>query len=152
MPETHPSPSFLVDLCAIILHFRKHQFGLSTDIEKAFLHITLTKKTGILHVLFGCQTHWTPSANFLSTDLSEYCLVQYKLTLYYCMIIIWNCCKCCKWCIVIIHHHCLVTFKCNLYVDNIVSGCETEQQGIQYFWRSKIHDVLCWIQPEGLGV
>ena len=36
-------PPFLVDLCAIILCFRKHQYGLSTDIEKAFLHITLNE-------------------------------------------------------------------------------------------------------------
>lgn len=34
-------PHFLVDLCAILLRFRTHQYGLSTDIEKAFLHITL---------------------------------------------------------------------------------------------------------------
>ena len=36
-------PPFLVDLCAVILHFRKHQYGLSTDIEKAFLHITFNE-------------------------------------------------------------------------------------------------------------
>ena len=35
------SPPFLVDLCAIILCFRRSQYGLSMDIEKAFLHITL---------------------------------------------------------------------------------------------------------------
>lgn len=37
-------PSFLADLCAIILHFRQHQCGLSTNIEKAFLHITLAEE------------------------------------------------------------------------------------------------------------
>ena len=29
------------DLCAILLRFRYHRFGISTDIEKAFLHIQL---------------------------------------------------------------------------------------------------------------
>ena len=37
-------PLFLLDLCAIIQRFRKHHYGLSTDIEKALLHITLAKR------------------------------------------------------------------------------------------------------------
>ena len=58
-------PPFLVDLCSIILRFRNHQYGLSTDIEKAFLHITLPEKDrNFTHFLW------------LSTDPNEYCLVQ----------------------------------------------------------------------------
>ena len=34
-------PPFLNDLCSIILRFRTHAFGISTDIEKAFLHVQL---------------------------------------------------------------------------------------------------------------
>ena len=34
-------PTFLNDMCGILLRFRTHRFGLSTDIEKAFLHVTL---------------------------------------------------------------------------------------------------------------
>ena len=34
-------PDFLNNLCSILLRFRTHNFGLSTDIEKAFLHIYL---------------------------------------------------------------------------------------------------------------
>ena len=37
-------PPLLADLCAIILRFRMHQYGISTDIEKAFLHITLKER------------------------------------------------------------------------------------------------------------
>ena len=37
-------PPFLNDLTAIILRFRTHRFGISTDIEKAFLHIVLQEK------------------------------------------------------------------------------------------------------------
>ena len=33
-----------MDLCAILLRFRMHQYDLSTDIEKAFLHITLKER------------------------------------------------------------------------------------------------------------
>ena len=29
------------DLCSIILHFRLHKIAISTDIEKAFLHVKL---------------------------------------------------------------------------------------------------------------
>ena len=70
------SPPFLVDPFAIILRFRRHQYGLSTDIKKAFDTSHSLKRTGISHVSFGCQTHWTPPVNLLSTDLSECCLVQ----------------------------------------------------------------------------
>ena len=34
-------PPFLNDLSAILLRFRQHPFGLSADIEKAFLHVFL---------------------------------------------------------------------------------------------------------------
>ena len=34
-------PPFINDLCAILLRFRSHPFALSTDIEKAFLHVKL---------------------------------------------------------------------------------------------------------------
>ena len=48
-PSTHPSlndclmtgPSFLTDLCAILLCFRLYTSGISTDLEKAFLHVRL---------------------------------------------------------------------------------------------------------------
>ena len=34
-------PPFLNNLCGILLRFRSHAFALSTDIEKAFLHVKL---------------------------------------------------------------------------------------------------------------
>ena len=34
-------PTFLNDMCGILLRFRIHRYGFSTDIEKAFLHVTL---------------------------------------------------------------------------------------------------------------
>ena len=36
-------PTFLNDMCSILLRFRSHRYGLSTDIEKAFLHVTLNE-------------------------------------------------------------------------------------------------------------
>jgi len=34
-------PPFLNDLCAILLHFCLHNYALSRDVEKAFLHVKL---------------------------------------------------------------------------------------------------------------
>ena len=34
-------PPFLNDLCTIIMRFRTYSYGLSTDIEKLFLHVGL---------------------------------------------------------------------------------------------------------------
>ena len=36
-----PGPTFLMDLCAILLRFRQYEFAYSSDIEKAFLHVYL---------------------------------------------------------------------------------------------------------------
>ena len=35
----HVGPPFLNDLSVILLPFKQHPFGLSADIEKAFLHV-----------------------------------------------------------------------------------------------------------------
>jgi len=34
-------PSFTTDMCSILLRFRSHVIGISTDLEKAFLHVRL---------------------------------------------------------------------------------------------------------------
>ena len=47
MSNNHPSlndclevgPPLVNDLCSILIHFCVHKFGLTTDIEKAFLHM-----------------------------------------------------------------------------------------------------------------
>ena len=51
MSNNHPSlndclevgPPLVNDLCSILIRFRVHKFGLTTDIEKAFLHVQLHK-------------------------------------------------------------------------------------------------------------
>ena len=43
-------PTFLNEMCGILLRFRTHRYGLSNDIEKAFLHITLKTIHSILVV------------------------------------------------------------------------------------------------------
>ena len=36
-------PTFLNDMCGILLRFWSHRYGLLTDIEKVFLHVTLNE-------------------------------------------------------------------------------------------------------------
>lgn len=37
-------PSLLTDICGILLRFRSHPIGISTDLEKAFHHIRLDEE------------------------------------------------------------------------------------------------------------
>lgn len=122
-------PPFLVDLCAIILRFRKHQYGLSTDIEKAFLHITLAEKDRNFTRFLWLSDPLDPSSEFVvyrfkrilfgavSSPFILYAILHYHLQQY-------NTPLSCN-------------IQANLYVDNIISGCITEQQAIQYFGEAR---------------
>ena len=66
-------PPFLIELVSIILRFRLNKYGVSTDIEKAFLHITLDAKdrdfTRFLY--YGFLIHPIPTASLTHTDFAE---------------------------------------------------------------------------------
>ena len=118
-------PPFLVDLCAIILRFRKHQYGLSTDIEKAFLHITFNENDRNFTRFLWLSDPLDPNSEFVVYRFKRilFGAVSSPFILY-----------------AILHHHLQqynTPLSCNiqdnLYVDNIISGCTTEQQTIQYF-------------------
>ena len=59
-------PHFLVDLCTILLHFRTHQFGLSTDIDKAFLNITLKESDRDFTRFLWLKNPLDPSSAFVT--------------------------------------------------------------------------------------
>ena len=125
----HPGPPFLNDLCAILLRFRQHKFAFSSDIEKAFLHVHLDETdrdfTRFLWlsdptdanspfvtfrfkvVLFGA----TSSPFMLNAALSFH-LTRNSSTI-------------------------SKDLLHNLYVDNVVSGCHTEEGAIEYFIKSR---------------
>ena len=68
-------PTFLNDMCSILLQFRSHQYGLSTDIKKAFLHVTYVpymELIEILHVSCGYLVPLTLRVTLLFT-VSEWC-------------------------------------------------------------------------------
>ena len=107
------------DLCALLVGFRSHCFGLSTNIEKAFLHVWLhpddrnytqffwlSDLTDPSSPLFVCRFKVVPfganSSPFMLNAVLHYHFTQYNTPVSNDMLR-------------------------NLYVDNIMSGCETEQ-------------------------
>ena len=113
-------PSFLVDLCGIILRFRWHMFGISTDLEKAFLHVRLDEGDRDYARFLWLSTPSDPDSKLITYRFK---MVLFSSTSSPFML---N---------ATLQHH-LNSFdtpiacdmKRNLYVDNIISGCNSEDQ------------------------
>lgn len=58
-------PHFLNDLCSMILCFHTHNYAISTDIEKAFLHITLHEDDRDCIHFFWLQNPSDPNSEFV---------------------------------------------------------------------------------------
>ena len=70
-------PPFLNDLCAILLHFCLHNYALSRDVEKAFLHVKLHEADRD----FTCFFVASPTRSFRQQFTS---LPLYFCTLWFC--------------------------------------------------------------------
>ena len=135
--KDHPSlndclmvgPPFQNEICSIILRFRFHAIALSTDIEKAFLHVNLNEAdrdyTRFLwlsipsdpesafqtyrfkSVLFG-----SASSPFILNAVLSYHLDQFKSPV-------------------------AADMKRNLYVDNIISGVSSESLATEYYTETR---------------
>ena len=115
----------LNDLCCIILRFRCHPVGICTDIEKAFLHIWL-------HEDDRDWTRFLWLTNPLDPE-SEFQTYSFKVVLFgaVCSPFMLN---------ATLHYH-LSQYRSsiaqdmltNLYVDNIVTDCESEEDAVQYY-------------------
>lgn len=121
---------FLNDLCSIILRFRCHKFAFATDIEKAFLHVKLYESdrdsTRFLWVSdinnpFGTLTTYrfkvvpfgTSSSPFMLNATLDLHLRKFPSPV-------------------------AKDMKSNLYyVDNFISGCDSEQQLMDYYTQSR---------------
>ena len=113
------------DLCAVLVHFRSHCFGISTDIEKAFLHVRLHRDDRNFTRFFWLTDPTNPLSQFrvyrfkvvpfgaTSSPFMLNAVLQYHLR----------------------QHNSVVShdMQSNLYVDNIISGCETEQAVVNYY-------------------
>ena len=118
-------PPFLQQLPAILLRFRTHKFGISADIEKAFLHVQLHHSDrDFTRFLWPCcpsdpesplQTYRFRAVLFgsASSPFMLYAALYYHLT------------------------QCSSTVSKdllqNLYVDNILSGCSTEEESVLFY-------------------
>ena len=122
-------PPFLNDLCSILLRFRIHTFAFATDIEKAFLHVKLHEvdrdSTRFLWVSdisnpFGTLTTYrfkvvpfgTSSSPFMLNATLDLHLKKFPSSV-------------------------AKDMKSNLYVDNLISSCDSEQQLMDYYVQSR---------------
>ena len=116
---------FLQDLCSIIVRFRLYRFAISTDIEKAFLHVNLHKDDRDFTRFLWLSNPKDPG--------SELVVYRFKVVLFgaTCSPFILNS--------VINYHLSQYTSPIaqdmlnSLYVDNIISGCDTEENIMEYY-------------------
>ena len=122
-------PPFLNNLCAILLRFRIHAFALSTDIEKAFLHVKL-------HPSDRNFTRFLWPANLETPDL-EMCTYRFAVVPFgsssspFMLGAVLN-----------LHLSKFDTpvaldMRENVYVDNVLSGCNTEDELLVYYTQSR---------------
>ena len=122
-------PPFINDLCAILLRFRSHPFALSTDIEKAFLHVKLHQADRDF-----TRFLWPREPDYVDGDLQIYRFASVPFGTASSPFMLHA----------TIDLH-LYKFKSpvtgdisrNIYVDNIISGCTTEDQLIEYYYQSR---------------
>ena len=122
-------PPFLNDLCSILLRFRTHTFAFTADIEKAFLHVKLHESDrdstrflwlSDLNNPFGALTTYrfkvvpfgTSSSPFMLNATLDLHLKKFPSSV-------------------------AKDMSSNLYVDNLISGCDSEQQLMDYYTQSR---------------
>ena len=113
------------DLCAILVRFRCHCYGISTDIEKAFLHVRLHPDDRDYTRFFWLTDPTDVSSQFCtyrfkvvpfgatSSPFMLNAVLQYHLQ----------------------QHNTVVSsdIRSNLYVDNVITGGATEQAVVSYY-------------------
>ena len=117
------------DLCAVLLHFRSHRFGISTGIEKAFLHIQLHPDDRDFTHFYWMKDSTDPSSQF---SVYQFKVIPFGATS---SPFILN---------AVLQHHLnqyisavSLDILTNLYVDNVISGCDTEQEVVHYYKESR---------------
>ncbi|XP_065908770.1 uncharacterized protein [Dysidea avara] len=108
----------LNDLCGILVRFRLHRYAISTDIEKAFLHVNLNEQDQDFTRFLWLLNPKDPESTFTtyrfkvvlfgSTSSPFYHLNLYRFTV-------------------------SDDMKHNLYADNIISGCQTKEEILHYY-------------------
>ena len=133
LSDNHPSlndclevgPSLVNDLCSILLRFRVHKIALSTDIEKAFLHVKLNASDQDF-----TRFLWLSDPDDAESDFDTY---RFKVVLFGSasspfMLVATLRLHLSKYNSQVAHN-----MQQNLYVDNVISGSPTKESAIQYF-------------------
>ena len=125
-----PVSPFLNNLCGVLLHFCNHAFALSTDIEKAFLHVKLHPDDRNLLNSYGHQT-----------QISQ----QISCTYHFAVVPFGSSSSPFMLAAVLDLHLSkssspfAADMKQNIYVGNILSGCSTEDKLLKYYKLSQQH-------------
>ena len=127
------SPTLLNDMCGMLLRFRLHNFGFSTDIEKALLHITLNKADRDY-----TRFLWLSNPKDPESEFNIYCFKTVLLGSVSSPFMLHAA----------LYYHLQKNSSSvatdivnNLYVGNIFTGCATELEAIDYY--SKARSILC---------
>ena len=122
-------PTFLNDMCSILLRFRTHKYGLSTDIEKAFLHVTLHETDRDFTRFLWLSDPTNPESN----------LVAYRFR-----VVLFGSVSSPFMLNAALHCHLqkypslvATDIENNLYVDNVISGCNTELDAVNFYHKSR---------------
>ena len=110
---------------SIILHFCLNKYGVSTDIEKAFLHITLHPKDSDFTRFLWLSDVSDPSRNF---DTRRFCTVLFGSVSSLFMLFATLNLHLLQYNIPVSHN-----IQSNLYVDNIVTGLNSEEEALQFY-------------------
>ena len=125
-----PGPPFLMDLCAILLRFCQYKFAFSSDIEKAFLHIYLDQSDDRDATCFL----WLSDPADASSPFITY---RFRVVLFRatCSPFMLN--AAITYYLSQNDSAVICDILHNLYMDNLVSGCNTEQGPLNYFFESR---------------
>ena len=125
----HAGPPFLNDLSAILLRFRQHPLAFSADIEKAFLHVCLDESDRDYTRFLWLSDPSNSSSPFVTY---RFRVVLFGATSSPFMLnatLKFHLSQCTTSTAADMLH--------NLYVDNLVSGCNSKEAVIQYFTQSR---------------
>ena len=115
----------LNDLCGILLRFRLHTYALSTDIEQAFLHVNLAE-----HDRDFTRFLWLSNPSDPESTFTTY---RFKVVLFGSASSPFMLSAALDFHLNSHNSAILNDMKHNLYMDNIISGCEIEEESLHYY-------------------
>ena len=121
-------PPFLNNLCAILLRFHNHRYAFLTDIERLFLHVQLHNDRNFTRFLWPTQPEKPDS----------------KLQVYCFTVVRFGSCNSSFMLATVLNLHLSKTstpaaddMKQNIYVDKILSGCDTKAKLVEYYTQAR---------------